>query len=189
MSSELHQVSLIEDSCSPPLQSSLLDALPRCEILRRNAVAAATCKIHRRLPVTQRSTVTRTSTLFPCTSFQPETSSLYQNRASTLSCASTSVRFRSIRESAHLRNKKVHRGQARRGHLRGHLAHHETMRCELVLDTEPLCHEVTWLATTLTTCDPMPAVASLLTTAPARHPNTLMIPASCFACAAALVSA
>ena len=100
----------------------------------------------------------RTSTVNPCTSSQTETWSLHQNRASTLSCTSTRWRFRSIKRARTCWSKKVLRGQARTGHLRGHLAHHETMRCELVLDTEPLCLEVAWLATTLTTCSGIAAV-------------------------------
>ena len=48
----------------------------------------------------------------------------------------------------------------------------KTMRCDPVLDPEPFC-----------------LVAPPPTTAPARHSNTCMMPASCFACAATLVSA
>ena len=62
-----------------------------------SAVATAARKKHRITQATQRSTAMITSTANLCTSFQPETCSLYQNRASVLSCAAN-LRLKSTRE-------------------------------------------------------------------------------------------
>ena len=83
--------SLSEHSCLPPLQSSLPDSLPRCEVLCFFAVLSRLRLVGTSLPSSDAEEY-RHGTTDPWKSFQAENYPLHQHGASALSCASTSLR-------------------------------------------------------------------------------------------------